>query len=140
MSNPQFQNLRPCPTRGTWSENISIYTMSQEISYLEPIRNIFTCWIYIENTRILLHADFILSPTQQSSIVQFGHRGVSSSTACLFGGDVTRRYVDGLRAVVELPDELHVGGIRLQLARDANDLLARRPVHLLLTRSTHRRV
>lgn len=71
------------------------------------------------DTRLNLATDVVLPPTRQCTVVPLRRRGVPELTGTSVSVDVLLwRHFEALTAVVELPDEAHVPGVRLNLALD----------------------
>ncbi|CAH2012833.1 unnamed protein product, partial [Acanthoscelides obtectus] len=92
-------------------------------------------WINVEYTRLLLHANLIPAPAQQSTVVHLRDRFVVCVTPCLFRLNLALGDVVGFRGVIELPYELDVRWVGLQLARDADSFVASYSEDLRLTGS-----
>lgn len=103
----------------------------------KTVKNL-TCGIHVKNARLPLGVDLVPAPAQQGSVIEFRERLVEDRAARLVHHNLILRDVHRVGGVVELPVEVHVRGVGLQLAGDAGRLAPGHPEHLRLTRSAHR--
>lgn len=118
-----------------------LYSKSPSIFSGKPTtskRLTLTGWHDMEDARLQLTALVVAAPTEESAVIQLGHRYVRGRRVCTVTGDVCLRYVHRFHCIIEFPSERYFRRVRLQLAGNSRGLLSRHAEHPRLPVLTYR--